>query len=120
MVFRTSCAVTALLIGVQGKNLALPPVLPRHVRKHPRQLPVGGLGNKRRIVQGVDQFPQPGPRRLLCRARNARPQPGQRPPADGPSPHQRNRQGEGAIALLSRRDTRCRLRRLAERAPRGK
>ena len=61
-----------LLARVKGENLALPPVLPRHVREHAQQLPVGGLGDKSRIIQGMDQFPQtrhpetvvPGKKRL--------------------------------------------------------
>jgi hypothetical protein len=31
------------------------------VREHARQVPAGGLGDKRRMVQGMSQFPQPGP-----------------------------------------------------------
>ena len=59
-----------LLVRVQGENLALPPVRLRHVGEHAQQLPVGGLGDKRRMIQGMDQFPQAGPRRLWCLARN--------------------------------------------------
>ena len=32
-----------LLVGVKGENLALPPVLLRHVCEQPQQMPVGGL-----------------------------------------------------------------------------
>jgi len=46
---------------VQGEDLALLPVLPRHVREHAQQLPAGRLGDKRRMIQGMDQFPQAGP-----------------------------------------------------------
>jgi hypothetical protein len=53
-------APVPLLAHVQGESLALPPVLPRHVRNHPRQLPADGLGDPCRIVQGMDQFLQPG------------------------------------------------------------
>jgi hypothetical protein len=49
-----------LLIGVQSEDLALPPVLPRHVREHAQQLPAGGHRDKRRMIQGMDQFPEPG------------------------------------------------------------
>ena len=47
--------------GVQGEDLALLPVLPRHVREHAEQPPPGGLGDKRRMIQRVGQFSQPGP-----------------------------------------------------------
>jgi hypothetical protein len=49
-----------LLARVQGEDLALLPVLPRHVREHAQQMPAGGLYDKRRMIQGMDQFPQPG------------------------------------------------------------
>jgi hypothetical protein len=42
----------------QAEAAALVP--PWHVGKHAQQLPVGGLRDKRRMVQGMDQFPQPG------------------------------------------------------------
>jgi hypothetical protein len=60
-----------LPVSVQGENLALLPVLPRHVREHAQQLPAARLGHQRRMVQGMNQPPQPATRRLLCRARNA-------------------------------------------------
>jgi hypothetical protein len=49
-----------LLAGVQGEDLALPPVLPRQVREHTQQLPADALGDQRRMVQGMGQFSQPG------------------------------------------------------------
>jgi hypothetical protein len=49
-----------LLVRVEGENLALLPVLSRHVREHAGQLPVGSLGDKRRMIQRVDQFSQAG------------------------------------------------------------
>jgi len=49
-----------LIACVQGENLALPPVLPRHVCEHAQQLPLGGLGDQRRMIQRIDQFSQPG------------------------------------------------------------
>ena len=52
---------TPLLIGVESEDLALPPVVRRHVREHAQQVPAGGLGDKRRMIQGMNQFPQPGP-----------------------------------------------------------
>jgi hypothetical protein len=56
------CArTTPLLIGVQSEDLALPPVERRHVGEHAQQVPVGGLGDKGRMIQGMNQFPQPGP-----------------------------------------------------------
>ena len=45
---------------VKGENLALPPVLRRHIREHAQQLPVGGRGDKGRIIQRMDHLPQPG------------------------------------------------------------
>jgi hypothetical protein len=51
---------TPLLIGVQSENLALPPVVRRHVGEHAQQVAVGGLGDKRRVIQGMNQFSQPG------------------------------------------------------------
>ena len=61
-----------LLARVKGENLALAPVLPRHVREHAQQSPFGGLDDKSRIIQGMDQFSQarypetivPGKKRL--------------------------------------------------------
>jgi hypothetical protein len=50
-----------LLVRVESENLALPPVVPWHVREHAQQMPVGCLGDKRRMIQGMNQFPQPGP-----------------------------------------------------------
>jgi hypothetical protein len=35
-------------------------------------LPAGGHGDQPRMIQGMDQFPQPGTRRLPCRVRNSR------------------------------------------------
>jgi hypothetical protein len=48
-----------LLVRVEGEDLALP-VLPRHVGEHAQQLPAGGHRDKRRMIQGMDQFSQPG------------------------------------------------------------
>ena len=45
---------------MKGEDLALPPVPRRHVHEHPQRLPVGGLGDKSRIIQGIDQFSQTG------------------------------------------------------------
>ena len=52
---------TPLLIGVESEDLTLPPVVRRHVREHAQQVSAGGLGDKRRMIQGMNQFPQPGP-----------------------------------------------------------
>jgi hypothetical protein len=49
-----------LLASMEGENLALLPVPLRRVREHPQQMSVGGLGDKRRMVEGMDQFPKAG------------------------------------------------------------
>ncbi len=49
-----------LLAGVEGEDLALLPVLPRHVREHAEQPPPGGLGDKRRMIQRAGQLSQAG------------------------------------------------------------
>ena len=49
-----------LLAGVEGEDLALLPVLPRHVREHAGQPPPGGLGDKRRMIQRAGQLSQAG------------------------------------------------------------
>jgi hypothetical protein len=49
-----------LLTGVEGEDLALPPVPPRHIREHAEQSPPGGLGDKRRMIQRADEFSQAG------------------------------------------------------------
>ena len=49
-----------LLINVEGENLALLPALPRHVGEHPQQPLIITLGDKCRMIQGVNQFAQPG------------------------------------------------------------
>jgi hypothetical protein len=48
------------LAGVEGEDLALLPVLPRHVREHAEQSPPGGLDDKRRMIQRAGQFSQAG------------------------------------------------------------
>ena len=45
-----------LLVGVQGENLALRPVAPWHIGEHAQQLPADGLGDERRMIEGMDQF----------------------------------------------------------------
>jgi hypothetical protein len=52
---------TPLLIGVESEDLALPPVVRRHVREHAQQVSVGSLGDKGRMIQGMNQLSQPGP-----------------------------------------------------------
>ena len=49
-----------LLVGVEGQDLALLPVLPRHVREHAEQLSLDGLSDKCRMIQRADQFSQAG------------------------------------------------------------
>ena len=51
---------TPLLIGVESEDLALPPVVRRHVGEHGQQAPAGGLGDKRRMIQGMNQLSQAG------------------------------------------------------------
>jgi len=51
---------TPLLIGVESEDLALPPVARQHVREHAQQMSASGLGDKRRMIQGTNQFSQPG------------------------------------------------------------
>jgi hypothetical protein len=43
-----------LLVRVHGEDLALLPVLPRHVREHAQQLPAARLGDQRRMVQRMN------------------------------------------------------------------
>jgi hypothetical protein len=45
---------------VEGKDLALLPVPPGHIREHPQQAPVRGLGDNRRMVEGMEEFPEAG------------------------------------------------------------
>ena len=104
-----------LLARVKGENLALPPVLFRHVRQHAQQLPVIGLGNKSRIIQGMGQFPQarhpetvvPGKKRLGRRLVDGLPR---------TNVHRTNvtAREKSAIALPFRQEARYRLRRLAK------
>lgn len=49
-----------LLACVEGKDLTLLPVVPWHVREHAEQMAAGGLGDKRRMIQGMEQLPQAG------------------------------------------------------------
>lgn len=46
--------------SVKGQDLALPPGLVRQIGEHSQQVPVRILGDKRRIVLGMDQLPETG------------------------------------------------------------
>lgn len=46
--------------SVMGQDLALLPVSLRHIGEHPQQVPVSILGDKRRIVPGMDELSQTG------------------------------------------------------------
>jgi len=62
---------SAPLLGrVEGENLALPPVLSRHIRERAQQSSACGLGDKRRVIQGMNQFPQPGRSQIVVPGRN--------------------------------------------------
>lgn len=50
----------SLLGSMKSKNLTLMPVPPGHIREHSQQAPARGLGNECRMVEGMDEFPQPG------------------------------------------------------------
>jgi hypothetical protein len=45
---------------VESEDLALPPVVRHHVGEHAQQVAAGGLGDKRRMIQGMHQFSQAG------------------------------------------------------------
>jgi len=49
-----------LLGSVQGQDLALLPVRPGHIREHPQQAPARGLRDKRRMAEGMQDFPEAG------------------------------------------------------------
>ena len=46
--------------SVESKDLALLPVPPGHIREHPQQAPARGLSHECRMLEGMDEFPQPG------------------------------------------------------------